>query len=67
MPGPRLEDLSHIWGKEILSLEKENTSHFEKQNATGKMINNTQAVDENDVTHAKIMEFEPFLRGLRRA
>ena len=45
-----MEDLSDIWGEELLSLERENTSDFERQNATGKTINCTQAVDENDVT-----------------
>ena len=61
VPGPKLEDLSDTWGEELLSLEKENSSDFEMQSASGKTLNNTQAVDENDFTHAKMMEFEPFL------
>ena len=34
----------------------ENTSDFERQNAIGKATNKTQAVVENDVTHAKMRE-----------
>ena len=29
----------------------------------GKTLNNTQAVQENDFTHAKLMEFEPLLEA----
>ena len=61
VPGPRVEDLSDIWGEELLSLEKKNTRDFENQNAISKTINNTQAVEENYVTHAMMMEFEPLL------
>ena len=56
------EDLSEIWGEELLSLEKI-TSDFERQNTIGKTTNSAQAVDENDVTHAKILEFEPLLEA----
>ena len=63
VPGPRVEDLSDIWGEELSSLEREITSDFERQNATDKTINCTQAMDENDVRHAKMMKFEPLLEA----
>ena len=63
MPGDRREDLSEIWGEELLSLETENTSDFERQNAIGKATSNTQAVDKTDVTHTKMMEFQPLLEA----
>ena len=56
-------DLSEIWGEEFLNLVKENTSDFERQNTIGKTTNSAQAVDENDVKHAKMMEFEPLLEA----
>ena len=56
VPGDRREDLSKIWGKELSSLETENTSDFERQGASGKATSNTQAADENDVAQAKMME-----------
>ena len=34
--GDQKEDLSEIWGEELLSLETENTSDFEGQSANGK-------------------------------
>ena len=62
VPGDGREDLIEIWGEELLSLEKENASDFKRQNTIGKTTNNAQAVDEEDVTHAKMMEFEPNLK-----
>ena len=62
-PGDRMEYLSGIWRDVLLSLEKENTSDFERQNTIGKTTNSFQAVDENDVTHAKMMEFERLLEA----
>ena len=46
-----------------MSLETENTSDFKRQGANGKATSNTQAVDENDVTPANMMEFEPLLEA----
>ena len=46
-----------------MSLERENTSDFERQNTIGKTTNRAQAVYENDVTHAKMMEFGPLLEA----
>ena len=63
MPGNRVEDLDEIWGEEFLSLERENTSDFERQNAIRKATNYTQAADENDVTYAKMMQFEILLEA----
>ena len=45
--------------EELLSLESENTSDFERQNTIRKAINSAPAMEENDVTHEKMMEFEP--------
>ena len=53
-------------GEELWSLEKENTSDFERQNTIGKAMNNVPAIEENDVTHEKMMEFEPSVRSLVR-
>ena len=63
VPGSRVEDLSDTLGEELLSLEKENSSDSEKQSASGQTLNNAQAVDENDLIHAKMMEFEPLLEA----
>ena len=57
-PGGRID--RHL-GRKLLSLEKENSSDFKRQNANGKTLNDAQAVDENDLTHAKMMVFEPLL------
>ena len=43
-----MEDLSEIWGEKFLSLQKVNTSDFERQKAIRKARNNMQAADEND-------------------
>ena len=61
VPGDQREKLSEIWGEELLSLESENTSDFERQNTIRKAMNSTPAMQENDVTHEKMMEFEPLL------
>ena len=58
MPRAQRDDLSEIWGEELLSLGDENTSDFEKQNAIGKPMNSVPAQEENDLTHEKMMELE---------
>ena len=63
--GDLREDLREIWGEELFSLEKEDTSDFERQNTIGKTTNSVQAVDGNGVTHAKMMEFDPLLEASR--
>ena len=63
VPGDRRKDLSEIWGEKLLSLKKVNISDFERQNM--RTTNSAQAVDENDVTHGKMMEYEPLLEASR--
>ena len=63
MPGDQRENLSEIWGKQLLSLKSENSSDFEKQNTIGKAMNSAPALEENDMTHEKMMEFEPLLEA----
>ena len=46
-----------------MSLESENTSDFERQNTVGKAMNSAPAMEENDVTYEKMMEFELLLEG----
>ena len=64
VPGDRREDMSEIWGEELMNLVKENSSDFERQNTIGKTTNSVRAVEENDVMHAKIIEFEPLPEAL---
>ena len=63
VPGEQRDNLSEIWGEELLSLEGENTSDFERQNTIGKPMNSTPALEENDVTHEKMMKLEPLLEA----
>ena len=61
MPGPRIEDLSDTWGEELLSLQKEISSDFEKHNSNCKVLLNAPAVDKIDSIPTKMIEFEPLL------
>ena len=63
VPGDPRENLREIWGQEFLSLESENTSDSERQNTIGKAMNSTSAMEENDVTHEKMMESEPLSKN----
>ena len=63
VPREQRDDLSEIWGEELLSLEGENTSDFEKQNTIGKRMNSVLAQEEKDTTHEKMMELEPLLEA----
>ena len=63
VPGDQRENLSEIWGEVLLSLESENTSDLERQSTIGKAMNSAPAMEENDVTHEKMMEFEPPLEA----
>ena len=63
VPGDQREIFSEIWGEELFSLESENTSDFERQNTIGKAMNSAPAMEEIDVTHEKMMEFEPLLEA----
>ena len=42
VPEDKRGNLSKIWGEELLSLESENTSDFERQNTIGKAMNSAQ-------------------------
>ena len=61
VPEDQRENLSEIWGEELLSLENEITSDIERQNMIGKAKNSAPAMEGNDVAHEKMMEFEPLL------
>ena len=63
VPREQRDDLSEIWGEELLSLECENTSDNERQNTIGKPMNSAPAQEENDMTHKKMMELEPVLEA----
>ena len=63
VPREQTEYLSEVWREELLSLEGENTSDFERQNITGKPMNSVPAQEENDTTHEKMMESEPLLEA----
>ena len=59
--GDQKENLMEFCMEELLSLESENTSDFERQNTIGEAMN--RAMKENDVTHEKMMKFEPLLEA----
>ena len=61
VPRAQRDDLSEIWGEELLSLGDENRSDFERQNAIGKAMGSVPAPEEVDVMHEKMMELEPLL------
>ena len=49
--GPRMDDLSDIWGEALLRLEREITSDFETQTRSGKVPKDAPAVDKTDSVH----------------
>ena len=61
VPRAQRDDLSEIWGEELLSLGEEITSDFERQNAIGKPMSSVPTPEENDMTHKKMVELEPLL------
>ena len=63
VPRAQRDELSEIWGEELLSLGDENRSDFERQNAIGKPISDVPAPEEDDVVHEKMMELEPLLEA----
>ena len=63
VPREQRDDLSEIWGEELLSLEGENTSDFERQNTIGKPMISVPAQEENDTIHEKMMELKPLLEA----
>ena len=61
VPKEQRDDLSEIWGEELLGLESENTSDHERQNVIGKPMVGAPNFEEIDVIHEKMMELEPLL------
>ena len=61
VPKAQRDDLSEIWGEELLSLGDVNRSDFERQKAIGKPMGNYPMPEEDDVVHEKMMELEPLL------
>ena len=49
-------------GGGLWSLEKENATDFERQKKKGKALNSAPAMEENDLAHEKMIEFEPLLK-----
>ena len=62
-PREQRDDLSEIWGEELLGLEGENMSDPERQNMTGKPMNSAPNLEENDAMHEKMIELEPLLEA----
>ena len=56
VPREQRDDLSEIWGEELLSLESENTSNHERQNVIAKPVGGAPNVEENNTIHEKMME-----------
>ena len=67
VPREQRDDLSEIWGEELLGLESENTSDLERQNMIGKPMNSAPNLEENDAMHEKMMELEPDLEASENA
>ena len=63
MPREQRDDLSEIWGEELLGLESKNTSAHERQNVIGKYRGGAPNMEENDAIHEKMMELEPLLEA----
>ena len=63
VPKELRDDLSEIWGEDLLKLERENTSDHERQNVIGKPVGSTPNLEDNDTMHEKMMELEPLLEA----
>ena len=63
VPREQRDDLSEIWGEELLGLESENTSDHERQNVIGKPMGAASNMEGNDTIHEKMMELEPLLEA----
>ena len=59
VPREQRDDLSEIWGEELLGLESENESDHERQKVIGKPMDGAPNMEESDAIHEKMMEFEP--------
>ena len=63
VPKELRDDLSEIWGEELLKLESENTSNLERQNMSGKHVGGAPNSEEVDMIHEKMMELELLLEA----
>ena len=63
VPKELRDDLSEIWGEELLKLECENTSDHERQNVIGKLVGGAPNMEDNDTMHEKMIELEPLLEA----
>ena len=63
VPKELRDDLSEIWGEELVKLERENTSDHERQNVIGKPVGSAPNLEDNDTMHEKMMELEPLLEA----
>ena len=63
VPREQRDDSNEIWGEELLSLESENTSNHERQNAIGKPVGSALNMEENETIREKMMELEPLLEA----
>ena len=63
VPKELRDDLSEIWGEELLKLESENTSDHERQNVIGKPVGGAPNMEDNDTMHEKMIVLEPLLEA----
>ena len=63
VPKEQRDDLSEIWGEELLGFEGENTSDHERQNVIGKPMVGAPNLEEIDAIHEKMTELEPLLEA----
>ena len=63
VPTTMVDDLSEFLGVELLSYERENTSNFERQSSSAKVLKDALAVVKTDSVHSKMMKFEPLLEA----
>ena len=63
VPKEQRDDLSEIWGEELLGLENENTNDHGRQNVVGKPAIGTPSSEEVEVIHEKMMELQPLLEA----
>ena len=63
VPRELRDDLSEIWGEELLKLESENTSDHERQNVIGRPVGVAPNMEEIDMMHEKMMELEHLLEA----
>ena len=57
-----VENLSDTWIEELVSLQKEKSSDFERQNTRGKLLINAPDEYKNYYIHTKMMKFETLLK-----